>query len=62
MQEAVDLDATAVADEATDTFISVDELQKMGINAADIAKLKSSGLSTVSRLAATTESRDSRCQ
>lgn len=48
MQDAVDLDATAVADESTDTFISVDELQKMGINAADIAKLKSSGLSTVS--------------
>jgi len=34
-------------DDTVDTFICVDELQKMGVNVADIAKLKAAGLSTV---------------
>lgn len=46
------LDVTAAVIEAED-FVLVDELQKMGINVADIAKLKAGGLHTVGQILAT---------
>ncbi len=47
LQEAAG-DESGASDESTDSFVTVDELQKLGVNVADIAKLKSAGLNTVS--------------
>ena len=36
----------AEGDEVADSFTSIDEIQKLGVNVADIGKLKAAGLHT----------------